>query len=139
MIPPEEEAVTPPHQLCAFTEESPFLRVTTVLIGIKCTFDSLGLMFDDDPMYHRNIIADGKHLFYASQVDCQRLLQFHTVIQVDTASVFSVVEVLDQLRKCDIFVQPSVSLIIAPYRPDPKDQHVPPSKLCWPSCALFAM
>jgi hypothetical protein len=89
-VPPVDEVLTPPTQFCVFAGESPFLRVATVVIPIKCTFESLGLLLEEDPMSHRNIIADVRQLSSASQVDWQELLQFHTVIQVDATPVFSV-------------------------------------------------
>jgi hypothetical protein len=127
-VPPVDEVLTPPTQFCVFAGESPFLRVATVVIPIKCTFELLGLLLEEDPMYHRNIIADVRQLSSASQVDWQELLQFHTVIQVDATPVFSVKEVITLFSKCDISVQLSVSLIVAPYRPDPKDQQAPPPR-----------
>jgi hypothetical protein len=115
--------LTRQNQISIFAEESPFSRVATVTIFIKCTFDYFGLMFEEDPMYNHNIIADAKHLSSASQVDWQCLLQLHTVIQVDTALVFSATEFLAQLRKRGIALQRSVLLIVIPYRPYPNDQH----------------
>jgi hypothetical protein len=44
MIPPVDEVVTPPTQFCVFAGESPFIRVTTVIISIRCSFELLGLM-----------------------------------------------------------------------------------------------
>jgi hypothetical protein len=85
----------------------------------------------------RNIIADVQQFSSASQVDWQELLQFHTVIQVDADKVFSVTEVLEQLRNCDISVQPSVSLIVAFYRPDPKDQQAPLPQVALDQLRIF--
>jgi hypothetical protein len=120
--PPVDEILTPRTQFFVFAGEYPFLRVAAVVIPIKCNFDSLGLILEEDPMSHRNIIADVRKLSSASQVDWQELLQFRTVIQVDANPVFSIKEAIAQFGRCDISVQPSVSLIFAPYRLDPTDQ-----------------
>jgi hypothetical protein len=128
-ITPVDEVLTPPTQFCVFAGESPFLRVATVVISIKCTFESLVMILEEDPMSHIKTIADIRQLSSASQVDWQEVLQFHTVIQVDATPVFSVKEVIAQLSKCDISVQPSVSLIVAPYWPDQNDQQVPPPQV----------
>jgi hypothetical protein len=69
--PPVDEVITPPILFYVFAEESPFLRVATVVIPIKCNFDSLGLILEEDPMSHRNIIADVQKFSSASQVDWQ--------------------------------------------------------------------
>jgi hypothetical protein len=51
-IPPVDEVLAPPTHFCVFTGESPFLRFITVNISIKCTFESLDLMLEEDPMFH---------------------------------------------------------------------------------------
>jgi hypothetical protein len=138
-IPPMDEVLILPTQFGVFAGEYSFLRVTTVIISIRCTFESLGLMLEEYPMSHCNIIAYVRRFSSASRVGWKELLQFHTVVQVDAAPVFSIIEVLYQLRKCDISVQPSVSLIVAPYRPDRKDQKAPPPpKWHWISYILSA-
>jgi hypothetical protein len=98
--PPVDEILTPPTQFCVFAEESPFLRVATVVIPLKCNFDSLGLILEEDPMSHRNIIADVRKFSSVSQVDWQELLQFRTIIQVDATPVFSVKEAIAQFGRC---------------------------------------
>jgi hypothetical protein len=44
--PPVDEIITPPTQFCVFAEETPFLRVPTVVIPIKWNFDLLGLILE---------------------------------------------------------------------------------------------
>jgi hypothetical protein len=46
-----------------------------------------------------------------------------TIIQVDSVPVFSVLEVKSALQAIDISVHGSLSLVVAPYHPDPKAQH----------------
>jgi hypothetical protein len=96
-----------------------------VQLPIKCTFDHLGLILETDPMSHRNIIVDVQQYSSVSQIDWQELLQFHTIIQIDLIPVFTCQEVHTVLQALDLSIQASATLLVAPYRPEPKDQDAP--------------
>lgn len=61
----------------------------------------------------------------ASHLEWQHLIQFQSVIQVDTTPVFTVKEVLGALSYVDSSTHDTVSFGAVPYRPDPTDQQAP--------------
>jgi hypothetical protein len=69
--PSTEEIITPLEHFCVFSGNTPFLRVRTVQLPIKFTFDHLGLILETDPISHRNIIVDVQQYSSVSQIDWQ--------------------------------------------------------------------
>jgi hypothetical protein len=120
-----ETIVTPPNKFCVFSDDSPFLQVTTILVKIRCTFDAFGFVFETDPMSHRNIVTDITPLSSAYHLDWTRQVQFHTIIQIDDTPVYTVAEVLDTFSVLADTIPDSFNIIVAPYKPDAKDQHSP--------------
>jgi hypothetical protein len=97
----------------------------TITVAIKCTFDFFGLRLEKDPMSHRNSVADVEQYPSASHIAWKDVLQSHTIIQVALVSVFTVQDVQVALSAIDISSRESVSLLVALYRPKPKDQDAP--------------
>jgi hypothetical protein len=123
---PDTAAVlTPPEDFCAFDDSSPFLKVRTLTVIIKCTFDDFGLFFEMDPMSHHNITVDVAPFSLISHMEWNNLLQFHMVIRVDTVPIFMVQEVQFALAALDVATHASFDLLVVPYHPYQKDQHAP--------------
>jgi hypothetical protein len=113
----------PPENFCIFADTSPFLKLRTVIIHIKCTFDDVSLLLEMDPMSHRNIVVDVALYSSASYLEWMTQLKFHTVVQIDDTPVFTVHEVHTKLSSLANTILDSFQLIVAPYKPDAKDQH----------------
>jgi hypothetical protein len=120
-----EAIVTPPEKFCVFTYNSPFLQVRTVLVNIRCTFYTFGLVLETDPMSHWNLVLDVTPLSSASHLDWTTQLQFHTMIQIDETPVYTVDEVLATLSTLANVLHECFHLIGAPYKPDANDQQSP--------------
>jgi hypothetical protein len=82
-----ETIVTPPDKFCIFADDSPFLKVRTVIVRVACTFDYFGLLLETDPMSHRNIVVDITPYSLASHLEWTYQLQFHTIIYIDETPV----------------------------------------------------
>jgi hypothetical protein len=121
--------MTPLKDFCVFTDSPYFIKVRTLMVPIKCTFDDYDIFFDTDPMSHSNIIMDVAPFYLVSQMEWNTLLQFHTVIQVDTFPVFMVREFQLALATLDVTTHASFQLIVAPYCPGPTDQQAPLSQV----------
>jgi hypothetical protein len=60
-----------------------------------------------------------------SHINWTKHLQFHTVIHVEDVLVYTVAEVKAALWNNNVDTQTHLKLVVAPYRPDKKDQESP--------------
>jgi hypothetical protein len=116
--PDTEEILTPPEKFRIFAKTSPFLKVRTMVLHIKCNFDDFGLFLETDPMSHQNIVVDVAPFSSALHLEWTTQLQFHTVIQIDDTPIFTVHEVQTKLYLLANALPESIKLIVAPYKSD---------------------
>jgi hypothetical protein len=124
-LPDTSEILTSPEKLCVFAGESPFLKVNSLTITVKCTFHAFNLFLEMDPMSHRTIVVDVAPLSSVSYMEWTTRLQFRTIIQVDSHPVFTVHDTQQVLASIDVATQESFSLVVAPFCPGPMDQQAP--------------
>jgi hypothetical protein len=72
-------------------------------------------MLETDPMSHRNIIVGVAPISLASHLEWTTQLQFHTVIQIDAAPVYTITEVRVRLASLADTQANSFQLIVTPY------------------------
>jgi hypothetical protein len=129
--PPDiDEILTPPEKFCVFADDSPFLQVHTLAIATLCSHDTYGLLFETDPSSRQNIVVDVVASSSCSRIDWPKRLQFNTVIQVEDIPVYTVDEVKSALWTINVDTQTHFKLVVAPYRPEKKDQESPYPSSC---------
>jgi hypothetical protein len=119
-----------------FAGTSPFLKVRTVVIHTKFTFEDFGLLFEAETMSNLNL-----------GVDTLFTPQHHTWIQIDDTPVFTVkTEVKSKLASLADTIKDSSKLIVDPYKLgqfvfEVKNIKLMTEylKLCVPATYLFAL
>jgi hypothetical protein len=117
-----DNILTPPEKLCVFAKDSTFLKLYTLSITTLCSRDAYGMLFEKDPESRRNIMVDVVESSSCSCINWIKRLQFHTVIQVEDIPVYTVAEVKSALWTTNADTQTHFKLVVAPYRPEKKDQ-----------------
>jgi hypothetical protein len=112
--------MTPTQKFCVFDNTSPFLKVRTVIILVKCNFEDFGLLLETDPMSHRNLTVYVTSFSSASHLEWTTQLKFHTIIQIDDTPVFKVPEFKTKVALLADTLLESFQLIVVPYKLDAK-------------------